>query len=74
MASLQSVHPGDIVEIDKRGRRFYALVRTKAPGTLNILPLDKRFTYYTAAANEVVGIWRADKATRVRVTSGHDAD
>jgi hypothetical protein len=74
MARLTTVKPGDIVEVNRGGRRFYALVRNKAPGRLDIVPLDKRYTYYTAKAVEIIGVWRADQSTRVRVTSGHDAD
>jgi hypothetical protein len=36
---------GDIVEIDRLGRRFNALVTGQAPDGLALQPLDRRITY-----------------------------
>ena len=54
---------GDIVEIDKKGRRFHALVTEVVQGEsgrfeLDIRPLDSRISYRTATVREVVGLWR----------------
>lgn len=76
MASLTTIKPGDIVEVDRKGRRFYALVKEKQPRLLSrIEPLDSRITYTTATSHEVVRHWRLTKNVRKSGTSaGHDAD
>lgn len=61
--SSKSIGPGDIVEIDKKGRRFHALVRElEQTGSgrfeLEVRPLDSRISYRHATVREVVGVWR----------------
>jgi hypothetical protein len=64
---LEGIQPGDIVEVDRLGRRFYAVV-TGTPGTdLGIQPLDRRTTYRTCRAQEVLAHWA--KRGRPRTTS-----
>jgi hypothetical protein len=51
------------VLVDKRGRRFHALVtelEQTASGRfeLAVRPLDARISYRTATVREVVGVWR----------------
>lgn len=55
---LAGVRPGGVVEVDKKGRRFYALVRAKDVNALLLAPADARTNFYTASAREVVGHWR----------------
>jgi hypothetical protein len=50
---LKGIQPGDIVEVDRRGRRFHALVGETADGGLSIQPLDRRISYRTCWAHEV---------------------
>jgi hypothetical protein len=62
----KSIGPGDIVEVDKKGRRFHALVtelEQVASGRfeLALRPLDSRISYRTATVREVVGVWRKAK-------------
>ena len=54
---LEGIRAGDIVEVDRLGRRFHAVVSESAPGGLAILPLDRRITYRSCRAHEVVGHW-----------------
>jgi hypothetical protein len=54
---LEGIDNGDIVEIDRMGRRFHALVSGAAPGGLAIQPLDRRVTYRSCRAREVVAHW-----------------
>ena len=59
----KSIGAGDIVEIDKKGRRFHALVTELVQGDtgrfeLEIRPLDSRISYRSATVREVVGLWR----------------
>ncbi len=55
---LEGIQPGDIVEVDRLGRRFHALVASSATlGGLAIQPLDKRVTYRSCRAHEVVAHW-----------------
>jgi hypothetical protein len=54
---LEGIQSGDIVEIDRLGRRFHAIVHGSASGGLSVLPLDKRVTYRTCRAHEVIGHW-----------------
>ena len=54
---LEGIQAGDIVEVDRLGRRFHALVIGGASGGLSIQPLDRRVTYRSCRAHDVVGHW-----------------
>jgi hypothetical protein len=59
----KSIGPGDIVEVDKKGRRFHALVLEleqieSGRFELTMRPLDSRISYRTATVREVIGVWR----------------
>jgi hypothetical protein len=62
--SSKGLAPGDIVEIDKRGRRFHALVEAlEQPASggqfeLELRPLQRGVSYRRATVREVVGVWR----------------
>ena len=67
-ATSKSIGAGDIVLIDKKGRRFHALVTELEQAEsgrfeLAVRPLDSRISYRTATVREVIGVWR--KARRV---------
>jgi hypothetical protein len=62
-ATSKGIAPGDIVLVDKRGRRFHALVTELEQGAsgrfeLTLRPLDARISYRTATVREVVDVWR----------------
>ena len=59
----KGIAPGDIVEVDRKGRRFHALVesleqRDTGRFDLAVRPLDGRSTWRTATVADVVGVWR----------------
>jgi hypothetical protein len=59
----KGIGAGDIVEVDKRGRRFHALVLSLEQldsGRLEraLRPLDARISWRTASVREVVNVWR----------------
>ena len=59
----KGIGAGDIVLVDKRGRRFHALVteleqRDSGRFELAVRPLDSRVSYRTATVREVVEVWR----------------
>ena len=59
----KGIGAGDIVEIDKRGRRFHALVLELEQLETNrfelkVKPLDSRISWRTASVREVVEVWR----------------
>jgi hypothetical protein len=59
----KGIAPGDIVEVDRKGRRFHALVeaveqRESGRFDLSLRPLDARSTWRSATVREVVGVWR----------------
>jgi hypothetical protein len=59
----KGIGPGDIVEIDKRGRRFHALVTELSQletGRFELMlrPLDSRISWRTASVREVIEVWR----------------
>jgi hypothetical protein len=54
---LEGIQTGDIVEIDRNGRRFYAVVTGPSPGGLALAPTDRRVNYYSARSREVIGHW-----------------
>ena len=51
---LEGIQIGDIVEVDRLGRRFHALVTGSASGGLSVQPLDRRITYRNCRAHDVV--------------------
>ena len=63
---LEGIQVGDIVEVDRLGRRFHALVNGNAQGGLSIQPLDRRVTYRSCRAHDVVTHWA--KRGRPRAT------
>jgi hypothetical protein len=63
---LEAIRTGDIVEVDRLGRRFHALVTGNAQGGLTVQPLDRRVSYRNCRAHEVVGHWA--KRGRPRTT------
>jgi hypothetical protein len=64
---LEGIETGDIVEIDRMGRRFHALVSGSAADGLAIQPLDRRVTYRSCRAREVIAHWA--KRGRPRATA-----
>jgi hypothetical protein len=62
--SSKGIAPGDIVQVDKKGRRFHALVEgLEQQGSggrfeLELRPLARGVSYRRATVREVVGVWR----------------
>jgi hypothetical protein len=61
--SSKGIGAGDIVLVDKRGRRFHAevteLVQLETGRfELTVRPLDSRISWRTASVREVVEVWR----------------
>jgi hypothetical protein len=54
---LEGIKIGDIVEVDRLGRRFHALVTGNANGGLTVQPFDKRITYRSCRAHDVRTHW-----------------
>jgi hypothetical protein len=54
---LEGIQTGDIVEVDRNGRRFHALVTGQAPGGLALAPTDRRVNYFSCRSREVIGHW-----------------
>jgi hypothetical protein len=63
----KSIGAGDIVLLDKKGRRFHALVTEleqleSGRFELVVRPLDSRISYRTATVREVLEVWRKRRA------------
>ncbi len=61
--SSKGIAPGDIVEMDKKGRRFHAVVvridqRESGRFDLEFDPLQRGITQRTGTIREVVTVWR----------------
>jgi hypothetical protein len=61
--SSKGIAPGDIVEVDKKGRRFHAIVTSISQGDsgrfdLELRPINRGISHRTATIREVVGVWR----------------
>ena len=59
-----------IMLADRKGRRFYALVTDRRERELEVEPIDRRVTYRTIKAREVIGIWRKSRARNGRARNG----
>jgi hypothetical protein len=63
----KGIAPGDIVEVDRKGRRFHAVVtaieqRDSGRFELDLRPLDSRISYRRATVREVVTVYRRASA------------
>ena len=63
----KGIAPGDIVEVDRKGRRFHALVtaleqRSSGRFELVLRPIDTRISYRRATVREVVTVFRRASA------------
>ena len=63
----KSIGAGDIVLVDKKGRRFHALVTEleqleSGRFELIVRPLDSRVSYRTATVREVLEVWHKRRA------------
>jgi hypothetical protein len=56
--NITGIRAGDIVEVDKKGRRFHAVVNDKEDRELVLCPIEPNITYRRAKAREVVALWR----------------
>ncbi len=61
--SSKGIAPGDIVEMDKKGRRFHAVVvavaqRESGRFDLEFTPLQRGITHRTGTVREVLAVWR----------------
>ncbi len=59
----KGIAPGDIVLVDKRGRRFHAVVTElqqleSGRFELAVRPIDSRISYRSASVREVEDVWR----------------
>ena len=68
-ATSKGIGAGDIVLVDKKGRRFHALVTEleqleTGRFELVVRPLDSRISWRTASVREVVEVWRRARPTR----------
>jgi hypothetical protein len=62
-STSKGIGAGDIVLVDKKGRRFHALVTElqqleSGRFELALRPLDSRVSWRTASVREVVDVWR----------------
>jgi hypothetical protein len=67
---IAGIQAGDIVEVDRLGRRFHAVVTENAPGGLAVQPLDRRVSYRSCRAHDVIAHWA--KRGRLRAADGPD--
>lgn len=65
---LEDIDAGDIVEVDRKGRRFHALVTGPTSDGLAIRPLDRRINHFSCRAREVVAHWAKRGRPRVSET------
>lgn len=54
---LEGIKAGDVVEVDRHGRRFHALVTGAVQGGLALQPLDRRVSYHSCRSHQVIGHW-----------------
>ena len=55
---LASIHAGDLIEVNKGGRRVYGRVVEICDGVMQFEPLCRGISYRHASAREIVGHWR----------------
>ena len=60
--TLGAVKAGDVALVDRKGRRFFAIVVERRERELEVDPIDRRVTYHLVKAREVIGIWHMSRA------------
>jgi len=63
---LAQIHPGDLIEVDKRGRRVFARVIEISDAVVQFEPLCPGISYRHASAREIVAHWRKAGRRAVR--------
>jgi hypothetical protein len=63
----KGIAPGDIVEVDRKGRRFHALVTgieqlESGRFELDLRPIDSRISYRRATVRQVLTVYRRASA------------
>jgi hypothetical protein len=64
MASLNTIQPGDIVEVELRDRKAFCHVEGKGNGELQIRAITPGFTWRTCTARQVISHYRRTKNGR----------
>lgn len=65
MAALGSAQRGDLLLVEVRGRRFYAILMGRDGASVAFQPVDPtRHTERKCTSHAVKGVWRATAATR----------
>lgn len=65
--TLGAVKAWDVVLVDRKGRRFFAIVVERRERELEVDPIDRRVTYHLVKASEVIGIWHKSRTRNGRV-------
>ena len=55
---LAPVRPGDLIEVDKRGRRMFGKVVEIEGAVVRFEPLCPGVSYRHASSREIIGHWR----------------
>lgn len=71
---LDGIRVGDVVEVDRRGRRFHAIVDGTEQDGLKLTPIDSRVSYYSCRSREVVAHWARRGRPRQRLAPVDEAD
>jgi hypothetical protein len=58
VVKLAYMHPRDLIEVNKGGRRMYGKVVEIRDGVVQFEPLCRGISYRHASAREIVGHWR----------------
>jgi hypothetical protein len=54
---LHGIDVGDVVQVDIRGRRFYAIVTGPAPEGLALSPIERGVNHFTCRSRQVIAHW-----------------
>jgi hypothetical protein len=71
---LASVHQGDLVEVNKGGRRMFGKVIEIRDGVVQFEPLCRGISYRHASAREIIGHWRKTGRRGPGPTDEQEAD
>ena len=61
---LAAIDAGDLVEVSKGGRRFFAKVTAVEAGVVRFEPIARGVSYRHASAREVIDHWRHARRRR----------
>lgn len=68
-----SVKAGDVVYVNKKGRKFHAIVRERVGKTFHLAPIERNISYLSCSSREIEMAWHKSRQ-KSRVKSNPETE